>query len=113
MTDYSQDPEFIEWEDHVRTNVIPMISDSAITMSLLPTGETDVKFAVELGLSIMLDKPIIGVAARSSTLPPKLVRVCDEIVYYDEPLNHENTAFLYDMRAAMDRQIAVLKEKDD
>jgi hypothetical protein len=39
-----------------------------------------VKFAVELGFSIMLDKPIIAVVAPGTQVPGKLVAVADEIV---------------------------------
>jgi hypothetical protein len=82
MTDYTNDPEYREWENHVRDELIPMISSSAVTISMVPS-EADVKYAVELGLSIMLDKPIIALVVPGSTIPNALARAADEIVEID------------------------------
>ena len=58
-----------------------MLLDSAATVSLVPSAESvDAKFAVELGLSIMLDKPLILVVAPGTRIPDRLVRVADAIV---------------------------------
>jgi hypothetical protein len=43
----------------------------------------DVKFAVELGFMVMLDKPIIAVVSPGSKVPLKLAKVADEIVEGD------------------------------
>jgi hypothetical protein len=79
------DPETKKWMDHVRENVAPKIRDSGMTISLIPDDpkRTDIKFAVELGLSIMYDKPIIAVVAPGTQLPEHLVRVVDDIVEWD------------------------------
>jgi hypothetical protein len=72
-----------EWEafaDRALGELVPKLRDSSCTVSLVPTGSTDVKFAVELGFSIMLDKPIIAVVAPGTQVPGKLVAVADEIV---------------------------------
>lgn len=72
-----------EWEEyaaHVRDEVIPMIKNSAVALSLVPSGKPDVKFAVELGMMIMLDKPIIAIVNPGSKVPNKLALVADEIV---------------------------------
>jgi hypothetical protein len=83
------DPEWQAYQTHVRTNVVPMIRDSELTISLVPTdpADVDVKFAVELGLSIMLDKPIVLVVDPTTVIPDRLRRVADEIVVGrpDEP----------------------------
>ena len=79
----ADDPDFKAWAERVRAHVLPMINESALTMSLVPTGDTDIKFAVELGLSIMLDKPIIAVVQPGTKVPEHLVRVADEIVEAD------------------------------
>jgi hypothetical protein len=39
-----------------------------------------VKFAVELGFSIMLDKPIIAVIAPGQQVPARMLRVVDEVL---------------------------------
>lgn len=84
MTDISQDPEFLAWAERVRAHVLPMIQESALNVSLVPTGATDMKFAVELGLSIMLDKPIVAVVVPGTKVPERLVRVADHIVEVDD-----------------------------
>lgn len=57
-----------------------MIEGSRLTVSLVPQGPADIKFAVELGLSIMLDKPIIAVVEPGQEIPGKLRAVADRIV---------------------------------
>lgn len=83
MSDYADDPQFRDWAERVRVHVLPKVSASALTVSLVPTGETDIKFAVELGLSIMLDKPIIAVVQPGTRVPERLIRVADRIVEAD------------------------------
>lgn len=83
MTDYSDAPDFKAWKKDVQENLIPKLEDSGCTVSLMPEGETDVKFAVELGLSIMLEKPIIIVVAPGTKVPLKLAQIADEIVDTD------------------------------
>lgn len=80
---YEDDPEFIAWQDEVRRDLIPKLEDSGAVVSLVPEGETDVKFAVELGLSIMMDKPIVAVIRPGTKMPSKLALVADHIVEAD------------------------------
>lgn len=77
------DPEWRRFAKNVRRDLIPKMRDSAIVMSLVPGGEPDVKYALELGMSIMLDKPIIAVFSPGTKLPEHLVRVADELVEAD------------------------------
>lgn len=83
MTDPFDNPEWRDYVQRVRTELIPKLEQSAATVSLVPSGETDVKFAVELGLSIMLDKPIIAVIPPGTHVPAKLATVADRIVEGD------------------------------
>lgn len=79
--DLNDDPEFKAWAKRVRTELVPMIEDTQMTVSICPTSDkVDVKFAVELGLSIMLDKPIVVAVPPGVAVPERLVRVADEIV---------------------------------
>lgn len=103
--DVWDDPEVREWAQRVIRDLIPKISGSSLTISLVPKGETDVKFAVELGFSIMLDKPVILVVQPGTVLPDHLVRVADEIVELAEPLNSETGAGSRQIAAAVDRVI--------
>lgn len=82
-TDPFGSPEARAWSQRVLTELVPMIDGSAISVSIVPKGESDIKFAVELGLSIMLDKPIILAVAPGRAVPEHLVRVADEIVELD------------------------------
>lgn len=77
------DPDFIEWRKAVETELIPKLESSSAVVSLVPEGETDIKFAVELGLSIMMDKPIVAVIQPGSQVPAKLVKVADHIIEGD------------------------------
>lgn len=79
MTARKPDPD-LEWETHVRETLIPMIAGSAATISLVPRGDTDVKFAVELGFTLMLDKPLILIVAPGVTVPKRLRRAADAVV---------------------------------
>lgn len=72
-----------EWQRFVknaREDAARKISDSAFVISLFSGGEPDIKFAVELGLSIMYDKPIALVAQKGAEIPGKLRQVADEII---------------------------------
>jgi nucleoside 2-deoxyribosyltransferase len=88
---------FLEYAQHVREELIPMIENSAVTMALVPSGggkQVDVKMAVELGYMIMLDKPIIAVVTPGSKVPLKLATVADAIVEgdLDDPTFQERLA---------------------
>src|SRR4051812_43689645 len=80
MSDWMDDPEAKAWAQRILDEVVPMIDESAVTISLVPKGPTDIKFATELGLSIMFDKPIIAVVQPGTKVPAKMVLVADEIV---------------------------------
>lgn len=73
--------------------LVPKISDSAFFLTLCPQdgGEGDVKFWVELGCAIMLDKPIISVVPYAEhdklRISRKLRIVSDEIVYAPDGMN--------------------------
>lgn len=80
MTDPFDTPDAQAWARRVLDDLVPQLADSAATVSVVPTGPADVKFAVELGLSIMFDKPIILAISPGQKVPDHLVRVADEIV---------------------------------
>lgn len=80
MTELWEDPAWREFVDQIRTDLVPKLEDSGAVVSIVPDGEGDVKFAVELGFSIMLDKPIIVVVPEGRLVPERLARVADRIV---------------------------------
>jgi hypothetical protein len=78
------DREWHEFVRNVRESAVKQIESSAFVMSLVPDDdEPDIKFAVELGLSIMFNKPLLIVAARGRDVPDRLRRVADEVVEVD------------------------------
>ena len=89
MSDWERDltdDEREQWEEfvrNVREDALAKIADASFVVSLMPSGEADIKYAVELGLSIMLDKPLLVVAHPDATVPRHLQRVSDTIVYAD------------------------------
>ena len=85
MSDPWADPEAQEWLTYVRDNVLPMVEDSSVCVSICPTtpDKVDIKFAVELGMMIMLDKPVIVNARPGTKIPAKLRLVADKVVVAD------------------------------
>lgn len=75
--------------DDVRKNTLQQMASSAFVISLVPKGDVDVKFAVELGLAIMLDKPIIAVVMAGGKIPARLRKVADIVVTLSEDLDTE------------------------
>jgi hypothetical protein len=62
-----------------------MMDRSAMVMTLVPSGEPDVKFCVELGMAIMLGKPIVAVAASLADVPTRLRRAADAVIICYDP----------------------------
>lgn len=90
---------WFDFTERALTDLLPMVQDSAITVSLVPDGPPDVKFAVELGFCIMMDKPIIAVVHRGAKVPAKIVAVADAIV--EGPM--DDPTFEDRFKAAIDR----------
>ncbi len=78
-------PEFDKFVKRVRKELVPKIEDSNIFVAITPGSpdKVDVKFAVELGLAIMYNKPIIATIAPGTQIPEKLSRVVDRFVELD------------------------------
>ena len=78
-------PEFDKWVQRIREELIPKIKESDVFISITPSSpeEVDVKFAVELGLAIMMDKPIIATCKPGTKIPAKLAAVVDRFVEMD------------------------------
>lgn len=82
--DWTDDPAVQEWFGHVRAELVPLMRDSRVILSLFPEdGVPDPKYAVELGYSICLAKPIILLVPPGTFVPDKLVGVADAIVEGD------------------------------
>lgn len=77
--------DFEKFADKVRKELAPMVKDSSIFVSITPANPdlVDIKFAVELGLAIMYDKPIIACVKPGTIIPEKLSKVVDRFVEMD------------------------------
>lgn len=76
-----------QWDQFVadaREHTVKAMADSAFVMSLVPSGEPDIKFAVELGLAIMLGKPVIALALHGQPVPDGLRRVAHAVIEVDD-----------------------------
>lgn len=94
------DPDFVEWAERTRAHLVPLVADADATVSLVPQGPADIKFAVELGLSIMLNKPIIAVVRPGQEVPPRLRLVCDAVVMWEVGMSPDA------LREALDRALS-------
>lgn len=84
----------------VGTELLPKMKKADATIMIVPAVETDAKFAVELGLAIMLQKPIILLVRPGLKVPAKLAQIADDIV----EINLERPAALQAaVLASMDR----------
>jgi nucleoside 2-deoxyribosyltransferase len=83
--DPHNDAGWHEFEKQVRENLIPKLENTDLFVSVTPLKkeEVDIKFAVELGLAIMYDKPIIAAIQPGMKVPEKLTRVVDKFVELD------------------------------
>ena len=79
--------EMRQWDEivqHVHGVTVPGMEKSAFVMSLVPTdGRPDIKFAVELGLTIMLGKPLVVAALPGTEIPAKLRQIADLVLELD------------------------------
>lgn len=91
-----KDETAVVWARQVLDDMVPKLRDSACAISLYPSdGSTgDVKYWVELGASICMNKPILLVVMGDAELPPKLAQVADEIVRLRNGLDAEGSGLL-------------------
>ncbi|QGJ92741.1 deoxycytidylate deaminase [Microbacterium phage Megan] len=83
MSDWIEEPDVQAWAKRVLDEVVPMIDQSTVFVSLVPTSEVDIKFAVEMGLALMMDKPIIVAVSPGALVPAKLLSIADAVVEFD------------------------------
>lgn len=70
-----------DFERSVLKELVPMMRESNQVISILADpDEVDVKVAVETGLAILMDKPIIVIAFAGRPVPGKLRKAADEVV---------------------------------
>jgi hypothetical protein len=75
--------EFREWADMMRARLIPKMKDSGSVLMIAPNvhgGKFDIEFALQIGASILLEKPLILLAHTGRQIPSKLRAVADKII---------------------------------
>lgn len=79
MTDIFDTPDWAAYRKDVTETLVPMIRDSAVSATIW-TGKDDVKIAVELGFTILLDKPLLVIVLDGAKVPERLRRAADEVI---------------------------------
>jgi hypothetical protein len=95
------------WERFVtyqREHTLHAMADSAFVMSIVPKEDVDIKFAVELGMAIMLNKPLFCVVQPDAEIPDKLRRVADFIAFVDIDTEEGKETLIRQIEAFQDRQ---------
>jgi hypothetical protein len=77
------DPAARKWLRHALEDMVPKMDSSTVVVSLVPKDDWDIKYAVELGAAIMMDKPIISVIHPGTPVSAKLMKVSDHIIEID------------------------------
>jgi nucleoside 2-deoxyribosyltransferase len=84
MSNWDESEEWERFASYQREHTVKAMEESAYVMSLVPgRDKVDVKFAVELGLAIMLDKPIIAMVQPGVNVPPGLRKVATAVIVAD------------------------------
>jgi hypothetical protein len=92
LSDPWQDPTTKAWVRHVLDDMLPKLQSSGAVISIAPgEGEADVKYWVELGASIMFNKPLILTVFGDRPVPPKLLAVADEVVRLQDGVDPEGS----------------------
>jgi hypothetical protein len=94
------DPRFVSWAQRMRLHLVPKLAASSATVFLAPpSGDADIEQAVQLGLSIMMGKPLILVVVDEREVPDKLRAIADAVIVGDLSENSTREA----MAAAIER----------
>lgn len=102
--DWATGPEWDKFVAYQHEHTVKAMEESAYVMSLVPDKDkVDVKFAVELGLAIMLDKKIIALAQPGTTVPKRLRKVADAIIIADLDTEEGREQVHAQLRQAMAR----------
>lgn len=81
------DPRWQRYAKRALEELLPMVDESTFCIALVPRKPEDyddIKFCIELGMMIMLNKPILLVVPPGTKLPDKLALIADSIVELDQ-----------------------------
>lgn len=105
--------ESAEWRKfiaEVTGGLFPKVASSGFGVTFIEPTEVNAMFAVQLGVLIMHDKPILALVAPGVKIPEKVARVVDEFVEMeslDDPTAQER------VQAAITRMMSKVKNPDD
>jgi hypothetical protein len=72
--------EFLRgFADGARRDTIPKMQGSLFCMMILD-GEPDIKLALEIGMALLLDKPLFIVAVGNIWISPRLRQIADAVI---------------------------------
>lgn len=83
VSDPLDHPEARLFLKRANEKLLPMIKGSALTVGMW-SGDPDPKQAIEMGYSVLLDKPIIIVVMNGVHVPEKVVKIADAIIEWTE-----------------------------
>lgn len=74
--------EFKRWANDMRRRLIPKMEGSNSVLMLAPdlSADFDISFALQIGATIMLEKPLILVIHPGRNIPSKLRAIADKII---------------------------------
>ena len=81
------DPDLKAWLARASQELVPKLDASSVSVVLVKgktASEGDLKLAIELGLSVLMDKPILVIVVDGKPIPAKLVGVADIVVNLHE-----------------------------
>lgn len=79
MSNESHDNYWRDFNKDVQENLVPKLESTSVVLSL-QTGNFNAKQSVELGVSILMDKPIILIVEPGTKVSSKLTKIADAIV---------------------------------
>ena len=97
--------EFLYWADTMRARLIPKMRDSASVLMIAPDMNTsfDIEFALQIGASILLEKPLILLVHQGRSIPPKLRAIADRIIETDlDQMTMDSDAIQKQLKQAFD-----------
>lgn len=76
--------EFEAFAQQVRDDVVPKLRASRYLVNIMPKkNRIDIKAAVEIGLAVLMDRPLIVFAPEGEVTCPKLLLIADHVITGD------------------------------
>lgn len=82
--DLYDDPQIKAMLQDFRRRVMPNIKDSHFALTLLAGGIPDVKQCLEVGASVLMDKPILVLCINKAQCPRHLLKIASEVVEVED-----------------------------